>query len=135
MTYTLKDYYKIYSNLLLLHIYDSYRNCRFFYFLQLFRGLKISLPLQIFFSVNVFCINFIDNALSYMEKFVHLVRTCFFAHRWGNVSGATSVIDEEIIELRASERKWPPFVLGSVGPSLHDNQLLIRCTPAFPISP
>lgn len=23
-----------------------------------------------------------------------------------------SVIDEEIIELRASERKWPPFVLG-----------------------
>lgn len=33
----------------------------------------------------------------------------------------TSVIDEKIIELRASKRKWAPFVLGSVGPSVYGN--------------
>lgn len=48
-----------------------------------------------------------------------------------NALQRTSVIDEEIIELRASERKWPPFVLG-VPSGQQRNQLLIR--PALPLS-
>lgn len=43
------------------------------------------------------------------RRWVHVARRRSWKER---LTTQTSVIDEEIIELRASERKWPPFVLG-----------------------